>query len=236
TTISSTFETFREHLDEHYDRRDRLIKVNRDISAASKKVIFLLQRILNDTSDDDRVLSLRAATEAKKKMAEIHTMLRSIAHELVGPRLWRYVQNISGGLQEYIEALSFVYYIEHGRLVSYEQVQATICDNTEQHLFPLPLSDYILGTCDLTGELMRLAISSISKPNGRMKASQISLFVRGCKADFETLTPYIHDLHKKQAVTVQSLRKVEEAAYAIVIRSSEYELSPLDHIVNQVVS
>ena len=73
---------------------------------------------------------------------------------------------------------------------------------------------------------MRLAISSISKPNGRMKASQISLFVRGCKAgetsmhdawilqtqflDFETLTPYIHDLHKKQAVTVQSLRKVEE--------------------------
>ncbi len=74
---------------------------------------------------------------------------------------------------------------------------------------------------------MRLAISSISKPNGRMKASQISLFVRGCKAgktkfncrfckpqfffiDFETLTPHIHDLHKKQAVTVQSLRKVEE--------------------------
>ena len=74
--------------------------------------------------------------------------------------------------------------------------------------------------------------------------------------DFETLTPHIHDLHKKQAVTVQSLRKVEEgqlilcliglslihnlfsAAYAIVIRSSEYELSPpmLNHIVNQVVS
>src|SRR5882757_7271697 len=49
-------------------------------------------------------------------------------------------------------------------------------------LFPLPLSDYILGICDLTGELMRLAISSISKPNGRMKASQISLFVRGCKS------------------------------------------------------
>lgn len=29
TTISSTFEPFREHLDEHYDRRDRLIKVFR---------------------------------------------------------------------------------------------------------------------------------------------------------------------------------------------------------------
>jgi len=117
-------------------------------------------------------------------------------------------------------------------------VQANLCDDTGQPLFPLPSSDYILGICDLTGELMRLAISSISKPNGRMKASQISLFVRGCKADFETLTPYINDLHKKQAVTTQSLRKVEEAAYAIVMRSSEYGLSPpmLDHIVNQVDS
>ena len=89
---------------------------------------------MNDTSNDDRVLSLRAATEAKKNLAEIHTVLRRIAHELVGARFWRYVHNISGGLQEYIEALSFVYYIEHGGLVSYEQVQAILCDDTGKHV------------------------------------------------------------------------------------------------------
>lgn len=61
-------------------------------------------------------------------------MLRSIARELAGPRFWRYAQNISGGLQEYIEALSFVHYIEHGRLVSYERVQAILCDDTGQHV------------------------------------------------------------------------------------------------------
>lgn len=89
---------------------------------------------MNETSDDDRVLSLRAAAEAKKKLAEIHVVLRSIAHELVGARFWRYAQNISGGLQEYIEALSFVHYIEHGGLVSYEQVQAILCDDTGQRV------------------------------------------------------------------------------------------------------
>ncbi len=87
---------------------------------------------MNDTSDNDRVLSLRATAEAKKKLAEIHTLLKSITHELVGPRFWRYAQNISGGLQEYIEALSFAYYIEHGKLVSYERVQAILCDDTGQ--------------------------------------------------------------------------------------------------------
>jgi predicted translin family RNA/ssDNA-binding protein len=101
--------------------------VNRDVSAASKKVIFLLQRILNETSNDDHVLHLRAATEAKKKLAEVHAMLRNITHELDGSRFWRYAHNISGGLQEYIEALSFVHYIEYGGFVSYEQVQANLC-------------------------------------------------------------------------------------------------------------
>jgi predicted translin family RNA/ssDNA-binding protein len=61
-------------------------------------------------------------------------MLRSIARELVGPSFWRYAHNLSGGLQEYIEALSFVHYIEHDRLVSYERVQATLCDDTGQHV------------------------------------------------------------------------------------------------------
>ena len=96
------------------------------MSSASKKVIFLLQRILNETSDDDRVLSLRAADEAKRKLAEAHTMLRSIAHELAGPSFWRYAHNISSGLQEYIEALSFVHYIQCGGLVSYERAQANL--------------------------------------------------------------------------------------------------------------
>ena len=102
------------------------------MSSASKKVIFLLQRILNETSDDDRVLSLRAADEAKKKLAEAHAMLRSIANEFVGPSFWRYAHNISSGLQEYIEALSFVHYVECGGLVSYERAQTNLCDDTGQ--------------------------------------------------------------------------------------------------------
>lgn len=76
--------------------------------------------------------------------------------------------------------------------------------------------------------------------------------------DFEVMTPYFRDLRKKQNVTSQSLRKIEEgeclalefhargldllvyllAAYAIVVRSSEYDLSPemLDDLVASTVS
>lgn len=74
--------------------------------------------------------------------------------------------------------------------------------------------------------------------------------------DFERMTPYVRDLRKKQYVTAQSLEKIEDgscslrlsdssrlsclslAAYAIAIRSSEYDLSQdiLDDIVARSVS
>lgn len=38
SSILSTFETFRDELDEHYDRRERIIKTSRDITALSKKM------------------------------------------------------------------------------------------------------------------------------------------------------------------------------------------------------
>jgi len=123
-------------------------------------------------------------------------------------------------------------------LITFEEVQRTLMDPQGIEYFPLTVSDYLLGLSDLTGELMRFAISGIARRGGRKKASEVCAFVRGCKADFERMTPYIRELCKKQAVTSQSLEKIEDAAYAIVVRSSEYDLSPemLEDIVGQSIS
>jgi len=160
-------------------------------------------------------------------------MYAGLQEELQGDRFWRYQKNVSPGLQEYIEALSFAHYLEHGTLVTFEQVQRTLCGDDSVPYFPLPMSDYLLGLSDLTGELMRFAISGIGRRGGRSKASDVCAFVRDCKSDFERLTPYVRDLSKKQAVTSQSLQKIEDATYAIVVRGSEYDLPPdkLEEIV-----
>lgn len=48
TPLQSIFETFRNELDEHHDRRERVIKTSRDITALSKKmyVISFLSGVL----------------------------------------------------------------------------------------------------------------------------------------------------------------------------------------------
>lgn len=154
---------------------------------------------------DDRETSLRAASRAKHKLKEIQDLFASMRDELADDRFWRYQRNISPGLQEYIEALSFAHYLEYHTLISYAQVQdslsdadgASVCSPLPSVMrtpgsallqyFPLPLDDYLLGLSDLTGELMRYAISSISRRGGRLKANELCRFVRSCKAGQDTI-------------------------------------------------
>ncbi|KAF8898401.1 Translin [Infundibulicybe gibba] len=237
-SVLHQFETCRSDLDEHNDRRERLIKASRDVTNLSKKVIFLLHRLVTEDTSDEAALAKYAAKCGQDKLHEVQAIYADLRHELYGDLFWRYERQVSPGLQEYIEALSFAHFLERSALITYDQVQQTLCDASGVPYFPLTVSDYLLGISDLTGELMRFAISGISRRGGRRKAGDVCAFVRGCKADLERLTPYVHDLSKKQAVTTQSLEKIEDAAYALAVRGSEYDLSPeaMDRLVAQSIA
>ena len=103
---------------------------SRDITNLSKKVIFLLHRAVTEdtTETDDRALGSRAAARAKPKLKEIQSLFAGIRPELTGDTFARYQRNVSPGLQEYIEALSFAHYLEHQSLISYEEVQTSLSD------------------------------------------------------------------------------------------------------------
>jgi len=90
-------------------------------------------------------------------------------------------------------------------------------------LFPLTVDDYLLGISDLSGEIMRLSITSIGTQNsGLSDVLSVCSLVRSWHSDLETLTPYVRELRKKQDVTAQSLHKIEAAAYSLSVRGAEY--------------
>ena len=97
----------------------------------------MLHRIVTEEPSDagaeigpnpDRKRALRAAGQARGKLKEVQKLLASIASEVQGDRYWRYQRNVSPGLQEYIEALSFAHYLETGKLVTFNEVQLSISD------------------------------------------------------------------------------------------------------------
>ncbi len=87
--------------------------------------------------------------------------------------------------------------------------------------FQITPTDYLLGIADLTGELMRMCISSVG--NGDIDTPfQLSGFLREIHDGFAYIGntgPY--EVSKKLHTLRQSLGKVEDACYTLRVRGSE---------------
>lgn len=232
--VQDMFDEFKKEFDAQNDRRESLIKASRDVTNLSKKVIFLLHRIMNEDVQDASAQSRRASQSGMEKLREVQAVYAKIKVELQGDLFWRHHRAISPSLQEYVEAISFAWYLGHSTLVSFSQVQQELSDENGIPFFPLPLEDYLCGLSDLTGELMRLAISGIARQGGRDRARGICCVVRECKIELDKCAPYVKDVRKKQTVVAESLAKIEDAVYATVIRTSEYDFS--DEILCGIIS
>lgn len=203
------FEGFRAELDAHHDRRERIIKASRDITASSKKIIFTLQRVRNVGQPLPPFVH-KANAQYWDTIAKQYA---SIAADLQSLNAHRYPQ-ITGGNQEFIEALSFQYYLERQALLSYDEAKQKIKELSQSKVegeakektnegeemdtqevplaadspvVPLTPEDYILGICDMTGELMRFSVTSMATngklPAGRAKATPVTLVSKTPAAD-----------------------------------------------------
>ncbi|GAB7338074.1 hypothetical protein MBLNU457_4441t2 [Dothideomycetes sp. NU457] len=235
------FETFRAELDEHHDRRERCIKASRDITASSKKIIFTLQRV--------RKLNQALPPHVTKNNAPyrstIETQYASVSSDLQGINTHRYARNISGGTQEFMEAVSFEHYLTTGSLLTYADARAQLEKlGGENGPIDLTVEDYILGIYDMTGELMRFAITAMAT-DGKLPSSSgervtsdaemdvdsgsakrdVLTDLRALRAGLEALDvghgPFARDAEKKMDVMRSSVEKVERALYGLVIRGRE---------------
>lgn len=224
------FEVFRAELDGHHDRRERVIKASRDITASSKKIIFSLQRVraLNQP------IPAKIAKEISTRFASIKALFQSLVPDLQGIDSWRYQRQISPGIQEFMEAVSFEHYLQTQKLITLEESRAKM-----ECRIDLNSDDYVLGLFDMVGELMRFAITTMAT-NGSLPGSStvkttnpggernILIDLRSLRSSFERLDTTScgrsglgKDVEKKMEVMKTCVEKVEYAAYGSIVRGRE---------------
>ncbi|XP_025064441.1 translin-associated protein X isoform X3 [Alligator sinensis] len=234
SALMISFKSFQLELDTRHDKYERLVKLSRDITIESKRTIFLLHRI---TSSPNREEILN---ESEVKLDAVRQKIKQVAQELTGEDMYQFHRAISPGLQEYVEAVSFQYFIKTHSLISAEEINKQLVFTLEekeettntpssnshdkqQHTWSLKVTpvDYLLGVADLTGELMRLCISSVG--NGDIDTPfELSQFLRQIYDGFTYIGntgPY--EVSKKLYTLKQSLAKVENACYTLKVRGSE---------------
>ncbi|KAL4955072.1 Translin family-domain-containing protein [Aspergillus filifer] len=233
--VHSMFEGFRDELDQHHDRRERLIKISRDITALSKKIIFSLQRVRTA----GKTIPLSILKDVTPRFESILSLFQSAVPEVQSINSFRYQRQLSPGIQEFIEALSFKHYLENQKIITKDEVANQLPEG-----ILVTEDDYIGGLFDLTGEIMRFAVTSLSAGSyttsdegdgtgdnlPRLPPAQANIVrdLREIRAEFEGISiPRRHDysifrdFSKKSEVMRASVEKVERAAYGILVRGSE---------------
>ena len=175
----------------------------------------------------------------------IETQYASVSSDLQGINTHRYARNISGGTQEFMEAASFQHYLTTGSLLTYADARSQLETlGGENGPIDLTVEDYILGIYDMTGELMRFAITAMAT-DGKLPSSSaetkkgeedmnvdnegarrdVLTDLRALRAGLEALDagrgPFARDAEKKMDVMRSSVEKVERALYGLVIRGRE---------------
>ncbi|XP_054851488.1 translin-associated protein X isoform X1 [Eublepharis macularius] len=235
SAVIMAFKSFQLELDTRHDKYERLVKLSRDITIESKRTIFLLHRITSAPSGEEILI------ESEAKLDVVRQKIKQVAQELMGEDMNQFHRAISPGLQEYVEAVSFQYFIKTRTLISLEEINKQLifaAEDKEEEETKLPASDclskqsltwslkvtpvdYLLGVADLTGELMRMCINSVG--NGDIDTPfELSQFLRQIYDGFSYIGntgPY--EVSKKLYTLKQSLAKVENACYTLKVRGSE---------------
>ncbi|KAI1474485.1 Translin [Daldinia eschscholtzii] len=217
---TSMFESFRDELDEHHDRRMRIGKVSRDVTALSKKIIFSLQRVrkLNEP------LPPRIQADVDERLKEIAGHLTTIESDVTGMNRYRYPLIC---LEEFVEAISFSHYLQYQKLLTPSQAQEALPAE-----ITLTAPDYLFGIFDLTGEMMRFATAvtalSGSMPGSGTKGSDDDRTILNDLQDVSSMLqicppaggkPSIYA--KKLDIMIEQVLKVERVGYGITVRGNE---------------
>ncbi|KAF2073701.1 hypothetical protein CYY_004989 [Polysphondylium violaceum] len=216
TEIISLFKGFSQKLDEDNDRRERIVKISRDITISSKRLISLLQRACWENKQDIIV-------QAKEDLDKIHLLFGTIITELNNQEYWKFQRSFTWGVQEYIESFSFLYFLENGTLIPLDYIHNSIKESLKLESlgqFSISMEDYYLGLADLTGELMRYSTNSTTQKKYD-DCYQICDFVRVIHSGF-SLCHLNRDLNSKLNLIDESLKKIEKLCFSIRVRGSEF--------------
>ncbi|KAL7620623.1 hypothetical protein AAE478_009618 [Parahypoxylon ruwenzoriense] len=216
---TSMFESFRNELDEHHDRRMRTGKVSRDVTALSKKIV----RKLNQP------LPPRIQADVEDRLKEIAAHLATIEADVAGMNRYRYPLIC---LEEFVEAVSFAHYLQHQKLMTPSQAQEVLPAN-----IALTPPDYVFGVFDLTGEMMRFA-TALTALSGSMPGRSTNTTAGEKGYEDRTILSDMQDVSsmlqicpptggkpgtyfKKLGFMIEQVHKVERLGYGIRVRGSE---------------
>lgn len=183
------FSSLRKDIEEIEKIREELIIKSRPILKESKQAIYILHK--------DNINEAKKSIEnAKKGIDELKKLIKKYPSVDVA--------SYNAALQEYTEAITYYYFVSENRLVSNKEIN-------------IDAENYLLGLCDLTGELARRAVFSVVNEN-YLEVKKINEFVEIIHNEFLDFELRNGEIRRKSDSIKWNMKKIEEILYDLKIR------------------
>ena len=158
----------------------------------SRDVINISKRIIYALHRDDIKSASVYVKEIEKKKKALN------AH------IWLDININQTALQEYVEALCYYHFVKNKKI----PVRALLKVDNES---------YLMGLCDLTGELVRKAVNEVIKKNFK-KAMEIKSLVDEIYGEFLKFNLRNSELRRKSDQIKWNLKKLEDVVFELKIK------------------
>ncbi|KAI4468963.1 translin and translin associated protein x [Holotrichia oblita] len=183
--IIKLFQTYATELDDKHDRYERVVKISRDITIESKRIIFLLHNAGTEIEEKkDHIFA-----EANLRLTQLLQKFKMIAYELQNLDHYLYLRAYTSGLQEYIEALYFYEYQRNTTLPGNNEISSKLIftlnlanDETIEDLqLCCPIIEILLGLgLNLSGQsLISRKFYTLKQSLAKMELVCYNIKVRG---------------------------------------------------------
>ena len=177
------------------ENREKIIKISRNIVRPSKHAIHALHRGEN---------------EKAKELLDTASQSIEEAYKLIDESQFNTVGAFGAGIEEYVEAKSYYLFLTEKRLPARNDLGLS---------FDIPQNKYLLGLCDLPGELARKAVLYAIEDNKEGVAEIHAVIEQMVEAllqfDFRT-----GEYRKKIESVKYQLTKVQDILYDLHIKKS----------------
>ncbi|MCH8004382.1 MAG: hypothetical protein IH934_07185 [Nanoarchaeota archaeon] len=158
----------------------------------SREIINLSKRIIYALHRNDMKSAGSYVSEIEKKKKSLNASV------------WLDTNMNQVAIQEYVEALCYYHFIKYKKIPS----RASLKVDTES---------YLLGLCDLTGELTRKAVSDVIKKNFK-QAVEIKDLVEEIYGEFLEFNLRNNELRKKSDQIKWNLKKLEDIVFELKLK------------------
>lgn len=181
------FTLMRKDIERCEKERDIIIKRSRDILRDSKRTIYSIHR--NDIRNATLLLN-----KAKKDVSYLKRIIsKNSALYTVGA--------FNAALQEYVEAVCYLGFVKENRLHTRKELDVSV-------------ENYLMGICDLTGELGRRVVALTVKKKFD-EVIKIKDIVEEIYGEFLKFNLRNSELRKKSDSIKWNLKKIEDVIYDI---------------------